>query len=609
MCGIAGILNFNQQKIPLSKLNAMTEIISHRGPDGFGQWSNPEENVLLGHRRLSIIDLSTAGHQPMSFGHLTITFNGEIYNYIELKKELTLKGYQFKTESDTEVLLMCYHLKGASCLKDLEGMFSFAIWDDEKKQLFCARDRFGEKPFYYTIYDNNFIFGSEIKQLFAFGIKKEINESRLFYYAATGNITDHKQLQQTYYKNICQLPHSHYAVISFSGKIEIKKYWDIDININYKIKENEAVERFSELLANSIQKCLRSDVPVGTSLSGGLDSTTIASYICRDFQPNSALNTFTATFKNFEKDESKYIKIFSEKYSNINSYFVEPSSDGFFDELDKLFFHHDEPIGSTSIYAQYKVMELARKKNITVLLDGQGADEYLGGYNKYWVVLLNQLFASKDPSYIAEKQNVHNLINFDHNPGKNLKLMLRYPGTHKFLSKTKKIAVPSKKTYLPKILNTDIQEGISNSIIKDDILFENLNDTLKQSTLFSGLQELLRFADRNSMAHSREVRLPFLSHELVEFAFTLPSNLKMQNGWSKYILRSSQTDRLPKEICWRKEKIGYETPQVTWFKTKRATDFFEHIRSKLYATKIFDQDYLKKADNWTLVNMYYLTCK
>ncbi len=609
MCGIAGILNFNQQKISLSKLKPMTEIISHRGPDGFGEWSNPDETVLLGHRRLSIIDLSIAGHQPMSFLHLTITFNGEIYNYIELKQELTLKGYQFKTETDTEVLLMCYHLKGADCLKDLDGMFSFAIWDDQKKQLFCARDRFGEKPFYYAIHDNNFVFGSEIKQLFVFGIKKEINESRLFYYAATGNITDPRQLDQTYYKGIHQIPHSHYSIISHSGKIETKKYWDIDININYKIKETEAIEKFKELLFSSVQKRLRSDVPVGTSLSGGLDSTTIASYICKDFQPDSQLNTFTATFKNFEKDESKFIKIFSEKYTNIASYFVEPSLDGFFDEIDRLFFHHDEPIGSTSIYAQYKVMELAKQKNITVLLDGQGADEYLGGYNKYWVVLLNQLFASKDPSYQTEKQNVHNLINFEHNPSNNLKLMLRHPATHKFLSKTKKIIKPAKKISLPKILNADIQSGIANSIIKDDTLFENLNDTLKQSTLFSGLQELLRFADRNSMAHSREVRLPFLSHELVEFVFTLPSNLKMQNGWSKYILRKSQTDRLPKEICWRKEKVGYETPQATWFKTKKATDFFEEIKLKLKDSKMFDRNYLNTIDDWTLVNMYFLTRK
>lgn len=609
MCGIAGILGFNQTPVSETKLKAMTDVIVHRGPDGFGEWTNTAGNISLGHRRLSIIDLSSAGHQPMSFMHFTITFNGEIYNYIELKKELVLKGYKFKTESDTEVLLMQYHLKGAKCLKDFDGMFSFAIWDDEKKELFCARDRFGEKPFYYALQNNHLIFGSEIKQLFAYGINKEVNHDRLFYYMATGNLTDHRNLKETYYKNISQLPHSHYMTVSATGNVSIEKYWDIDININHGITEKDAIEKFGSLLYRSIERRLRSDVPVGTSLSGGLDSTTIASYICGNFQPNISLNTFTATFKNFEKDESKYIGIFSKKYPNINSFFVEPTFDGFFNDIDKLFFHHDEPIGSTSIYAQYKVMELAKQNNITVLLDGQGADEYLGGYNKYWVVLLNQLYASKSSDYQKEKDHVAKLINYSHQPNRNLSLMLRHPTLHKFLSKTKNTIIPSKEKSLPGILHADIQQRISNQILKDDTLFQNLNDVLKQSVLFSGLQELLRFADRNSMAHSREVRLPFLSHELVEFLFTLPSHFKMHDGWSKYILRQSQTNRLPEEICWRKEKIGYVTPQDRWFESKRAIDFFESTKQTLLNTDLFEPTYLQSVDNWTLVNLYFLACK
>lgn len=609
MCGIAGIINFNQEVIPLSKLKAMTDSIVHRGPDGFGEWANNEENVLLGHRRLSIIDLSEAGRQPMSFLDLTITFNGEIYNYLELKEELKLHGYQCKTDSDTEVLLMYYHLKGKDCLNDLDGMFSFAIWDSKKNELFCARDRFGEKPFYYSFYNNHFIFGSEIKQLFAFGINKQVNNERLFYYAATGNLTNHKNLNQTYYKDILQLPHAHYITLTLNGKVDVKKYWDIQLNTNYSISEKEAIEKFDALLSSSIKRRLRSDVPLGTSLSGGLDSTTIASYICERLTEKSSLNTFTATFKDFEKDESKFIKLFSQRYNNIHSHFVEPSLDGFFDDISKLFFYHDEPIASTSIYAQYKVMELAKQNNITVLLDGQGADEYLGGYNKYWVVLLNQLYATKDPSYSVEKKNVQDLIKYNHQPTTNLKLMLRHPKLHQFLSDSKKKVSSPKNMDLPSVLHSDIQASLSNNIIKDDTLFQDLNKSLKQSMLHSGLQDLLRFADRNSMAHSREVRLPFLNHELVEFVFSLPSNLKMKNGWSKYILRQSQTDRLPKEICWRREKVGYETPQAKWFKTKRATDFFETAKEKLIETKLFNLNYLNASDNWTIVNLYFLVCK
>lgn len=609
MCGIAGILSLAERPVSEPRLRAMTDIIAHRGPDGFGQWLNPSATAALGHRRLSIIDLSAGGHQPMSFLHLTITFNGEIYNYIELKRELSSKGYTFKTESDTEVLLMCYHLKGAACLNDLDGMFSFAIWDEQKKELFCARDRFGEKPFYYSKQGDELLFGSEIKQLFAAGIPKEINHNRLFYYAASGNMTDQKNLGETYYQHIHQLPHSHYMTVSANGKISLKKYWEINTAVDHTIREKEAVEKFSALLQTSIGRRLRSDVPVGTSLSGGMDSTTIAGYICRDFQPGSSLNTFTATFRNFEKDESKYIGIFKERYPNINSYFVEPTVEGFFDEIHKLFFHHDEPMGSTSIYAQYKVMELAKKQQITVLLDGQGADEYLAGYNKYWVVLLNQLYASRSKDYNSEKEYVQKQIAYTHQPGFNVSLMLRHPGFHRFLSNVKKTLIPPRKAVLPSILHPDIQNQVSKDILRDDTLFQDLNDSLRQSVMFSGLQDLLRFADRNSMAHSREVRLPFLSHDLVEFVFTLPSSMKMHQGWSKYILRQSQAGRLPEEICWRREKIGYVTPQESWFKSPLATDFFRQIKTELSKSGVFQASYLQSLDSWTMVNLYFLLQK
>lgn len=609
MCGIAGILNFNSSPVTVSDLAAMTDVIAHRGPNGFGHWVSKQQNVGFGHRRLSIIDLSEMGAQPMHFENLSMVFNGEIYNYKELREQLVKKGYTFKTNSDTEVLLKLYHLKGPQCLQDLDGMFSFVIWNEDVQELFCARDRFGEKPFFYTHTPASFKLGSEIKQLFAAGAEKKVNYERLYYYAATGSLTDPKNLNTTFFANIFQLPHSHYMTVSSSGKIQVKKYWDIQIQPSEKITEEQAVEKFSALLLNSIKKRLRADVPIGTSLSGGLDSTTIASYICGDLQPESILNTFTATFSNFEKDESKYIHIFKEKYANVQPFFTEPVSSGFFSEIDQLFFHQDEPIASTSIYAQYKVMELAKKNNVTVLLDGQGADEYLGGYNKYWVVLLNQLFASKSPSYQNEKEHVEKLIGYHHQPGRNLRFMLRYPGIHRFMSQTKKNVMPARELPLPVIFTSDLQQQLSKQVLKDDSLFQDLNDVLKQSVLFSGLQELLRFADRNSMAHSREVRLPFLNHELVEFAFTLPSNLKMKNGWSKYILRKSQDKRLPQEICWRKEKIGYIAPQKKWLSSEKGTELIHHVKASLSAQNIFEKEFLNSADPWSLINYYYLLKK
>jgi asparagine synthase (glutamine-hydrolysing) len=602
MCGISGIYKLDGSVVEGRNLQKMTDIISYRGPNGFGYWYNLKATLGFGHRRLSIIDLTNGGQQPMTYMGLTITFNGEIYNYLEIKKVLCSKGYKFRTESDTEVLLAAYHANGKDCLNDFDGMFSFAIWDENKKELFCARDRFGEKPFYYYKDTSQFVFGSEIKQIWAAGISREVNPAMLHHYCATNALTNINAPEGTFYRGINQLQHRHSMTIKSDGSINIEKYWDITDNREKTILSLEqAAEKFSELLSVSIKRRMRSDVSIGTSLSGGLDSTTIASYICRE-NSGLRLNTFTASFPGFEKDETRFVSTLKKRYQNINDCYVEPTEEEFVDDLEKLLFHQDEPIGSTSIYAQFKVMQLARKSSVTVLLDGQGADEYLGGYNQFWPVRLRELFKSDYKNYRAEAKRIKKLTGFEQDIDLNLAVMLKYPNLYRKISGLKNtitgkngaenLARPVKSVYY-QLKQTN----------KNEIDWSNLNEVLYHSTFESGLQNLLRYADRNSMAHSVEVRLPFLNHQLVEFVFSLPSSYKMNGGWSKLLLRKSQTGNLPEKICWRKEKVGYATPQQKWMQNGMIIEMVADAKLKLKKSKMLEGSFIDSVDDWKILNL------
>ncbi len=283
MCGIAGIISKSPNDVTIERLKKMTGIIDYRGPDGEGQWINSSNNAGLGHRRLSIIDLSHEADQPMHYlNRYSIVFNGEIYNYIELKEILAKQGYLFKTSSDTEVLLALYHRDKENCLHFLDGMFSFVIYDDEEKEIFAARDRFGEKPFYYSYKPGEyFLFGSEMKCLWEAGVPKEVNNQMLFIYLSYGIFENPRNESETFYDNCFILPHSHYLKLSVTGiSLSIKKYYDIDYkNINHTITEEQAKEKFRELFYTSVSRRLRSDATVGSSLSGGLDSSLVVCVI------------------------------------------------------------------------------------------------------------------------------------------------------------------------------------------------------------------------------------------------------------------------------------------------------------------------------------------
>lgn len=543
MCGIAGIINFNKKPVLIDELKKMTDAIAHRGPDGEGQWVNSNGNVGFGHRRLSIIDLSENAKQPMCFaeGRYTITFNGEIYNYIELRKDLTNKGYEFASNSDTEVILALYDLKREKCLNDLDGMFAFALWDEKEQILFCARDRFGEKPFYYSfINSHSFYFASEMKALWAAGVPKNNDSIVLNHYLKTGQVTYPGDSTKTFYQNVSQLESSHYALIKPNTEIIIKKYYDLDsIKINRDITLNQAVEQFTALFTDSVKLRLRSDVPVGSSLSGGLDSSSIVMMIDALKGDSTIQNTFSARFGGFIKDEGTHIHKVVNACKNVICNEVWPNTSDMQNEIDKIVFHQEEPFASASVFAQWKVMELAKNNDVVVLLDGQGADEYLAGYLPYYGLYFKQLFFTDKKKYYKEFDLYNNL------------------------RENSAIKVEDQENIRMKL------GRIKRKILSQPMPYNesSLNEQLKKHTLSLGLKELLRYADRNSMAHSREVRLPFLSHKLVDFVFSLPDNYKLNSGWTKYILRKSMENILPEDICWRVDKIGYEPPQNDWLNT------------------------------------------
>ncbi len=580
-------------------LKKMTDAIAHRGPDGEGQWSNSSNTIHLGHRRLSIIDLSNAAAQPMQYaGRYQLVHNGEIYNYLEIRSFLSNKGYNFTTQSDTEVILAAYDFWKEKCLQQFDGMFAFAIWDEKEQKLFVARDRFGEKPFYYYEDETHFIFASEMKALFAIGIEKLIDNKMLLNYITLGHVQNCIDKEQTFYEDIYALPPAHYLTY-IPGANQLSKttrYWTINKELKIDISPSYAIDKFTELFKSSVKRRLRSDVSLGTSLSGGLDSSTIAATIVSLQNNNNGngaqtLQTFSAVFPGFKNDESNYIDLVS-KNLDIRNHQAKPTANDLVNDFEKLCYHQEEPFTSSGIFAQYKVFELAKEKQVKVLLDGQGADEILAGYPKYIHWYLQEVLSRHK---LGATQMERSLFRKNNQPFhwdiKNIFAAFLPSHAAMLLEKReykKTISHPFVHPDFLSMLKHQEWVGIHKPIVT------KLNDILHFNTTEMGLEELLRYADRNSMAHSREVRLPFLNHELVEFVFSLPAQLKMHEGWPKYLLRKAMDKKLPDEIVWRKEKVGYEPPQKNWMEDHGVQDYIREAKIKLVNTGILAKKVLEK---------------
>jgi asparagine synthase (glutamine-hydrolysing) len=574
VCGIIGVLTDSTR--PYTKeVKASLALLTHRGPDGEGVWSRRSSGppfVAFGHRRLAIIDLSDAAAQPMSSddGSLHITYNGEIYNYVELMSELQSAGHRFRSRSDTEVILRAYEQWGESCLDRFNGMFSFAIWDERKRELFAARDRFGEKPFHYSWNPKSgfFAFASEIKALLALPeVEAAIDDRALYRFVAFQELAGS---EQTLWRGVKRLPHAHYLKLQWTGSrfdLAIQRYWDIDLERVENLSLTEAAARFRELFADSVRLRLRSDVPVGTSLSGGLDSSAV---VCQIHALGSAggQKTFSARMEDPALDEGRHIKTVLAQ-TGVEGHEVWPSADELERVFSKLCYHLEEPFLSTSQFAQHLVMRLAAENDVTVLLDGQGADELLAGYKPY--------FAARYAD-MAEKRQFAGLwrewrgFSARHNRAFPLSTRMMFaraaPRAYGLLRRD------STNGQRPHILwremaswwNREWLEAFAHE--KPSELppsgRDRLTRKLYQDAMRGELQELLRYGDRNSMAFSREIRQPFLDHRMAEFLFALPPEHKLFRGETKVVMREAVRDLIPQSVAQRQDKLGYQAPLASW---------------------------------------------
>lgn len=596
MCGIAGILSFDPAKLTSERLIRMTDALAHRGPDGEGHWLDPAAGVGFGHRRLSIIDLSPAGTQPMScLDKYSIIHNGEIYNHLELREFLESKGYQFNSRTDTEIIPAAYDHFGAECVRHFDGMFAFAIWDHRQQQLFLARDRFGEKPLFIYQDDTQFLFASEMKALWAAGIPKELNAPMLYNFITLGYAQNPTDPAETFYQGITRLParswlRLHHNRQQDNRHPDKKQYWDPEGHPQHrvsKLKESVILEEFDALMTESIQRRLRSDVAIGASLSGGLDSSAIVAYTLEQPNAPAMLPTFSAIFPGFEKDETAYINQVTRHFKMTNST-VAPTAADLIRDFDQLVKQQEEPFQSTSIYAQYRVYALAKAKGIKVLLDGQGADELLAGYPKYFAWYWRELYRNDRKTLASELAAIQHSGASETWTWKH-RLAARWPDLAGAVHRRTRLA----EQRANKDLSRDFVKtsGISYYHLPP---VNQLNEVLYYNALTNGLEELLRYADRNSMAHGVEVRLPFLDHRLAEFVFALPPNFKIRDGWTKWMLRVNIEWALPPGIVWRKGKTGFEPPQHDWMKAPALQDRIQESRQTLVGRGILDRSVLQK---------------
>ncbi|MBK8845460.1 MAG: asparagine synthase (glutamine-hydrolyzing) [Bacteroidetes bacterium] len=550
MCGIAGVISVTSLPDIKETAQAMIQTISHRGPDGINIWTDEAKKISLAHARLSIIDLSTIANQPMHYqnGRYTIVFNGEIYNYVELRSHLLTKQYSFNSKSDTEVLLALFAEYREKCLAMLDGMFAFVIFDELSGELFCARDRFGEKPFYYFHSQSKFLFASEIKAIHKVEKLIGVNFNQInSFLLDSGKYALYNHM----FTNLAELAPGHFLWLK-NGKTTITKYYDVSlISAFAESTEVACIEKFNFLFTQSITRRLRSDVTVGTSLSGGMDSSAIACKLAQLNHENYA--TFTARFPNHPKDEGYWVsKVIAQTgYQNIEVYV---DIDNTMHEIDRIIYSQEHIPKSTSIFAQWYVMQTAQKHQVKVLLDGQGADEYLSGYDHMKYFLIWQYY--RDLHWLKLWHERSELKSKYDRKAKLGYLFLFDPLLNLF-GKRRSI----------------FNEGYT---FKDRLVF-----ALKHE-----LNELLHYADRSSMAHGIEIRLPFLSHELVEYCLSLPNHLLYRNGYNKYILREACKPILPEEIYKRTLKIGFETSEDVWLKDKKITEKGKAAAEILRAYKI-----------------------
>ncbi|MDQ2853392.1 MAG: asparagine synthase (glutamine-hydrolyzing) [Chloroflexota bacterium] len=580
MCGIAGVCDLQGRTVPglEGELAAMTHLLRHRGPDGEGSWRGPSDRVGFTHLRLAIIDL-VSGIQPMTDAAGNwIVCNGEIYNYVELREELGVDN--FKTTSDIEVILAAYRRWGRGCLEHLRGMFSFAIWDPADGSLFCARDRFGMKPFYYAVVDGRFYFASEAKALLPFLPKVETDPEGLRDYLTFQFCLDGKTL----FSGIRELPPGHQLVVR-NGTVEISRYWDVYYRLDFGRTAASFEEQLRELMADSVRVHLRADVPVGAYLSGGLDSSIVAS-LAADERPGELL-AFNGKFAiGPAYDESVYARELSQ-HKGISLHELDITVSDFVDQIRRVIYHLDYPVAGPGAFPQFMVSELASRHR-KVVLGGQGGDELFGGYTRYLVAYLEQCLRA------AIDGTMHNgnfVVTYE-SILPNLTALRQYkPMLQDFWREG--MFEPMDRRYFRLITRAShLQEVVRWHVLGDYSPYDTFRSIFQASNLEGEsyfdrmthfdfktlLPALLQVEDRMSMAHGLESRLPFLDHPIVELAATIPADVKFEGGQLKKVLRSAFATMLPTSIVERQDKMGFPTPLNAWA-AGPARDFVSDILS------------------------------
>lgn len=590
MCGIAGIISKNPLLVSTRRIKNATDVLQHRGPEGEGFYINTQKTVTLGHRRLCIIDLSDAAAQPMSYlDRYQIIFNGELYNYIEVRTLLKDDGYHFFTGSDTEVVVAAFAKWGAECLQQFDGAFAFAIWDEKEEELFAARDRFGEKPFYFFYNEEQLVFASEMKALWSMDVKKVVNTKMLYNFLSIDYLNNPGDPQETFFNDIHKLPAGSFLTYSINKhELIVQKYWQVYPETDDSISGDEVIDRFTSLFASSISNRMRSDVPVGTSLSGGLDSSMVVAFCDEKSSTQYSHKCFTAAFSNFEKNELHHAQMIAKQFG-LQHHVTEIDENKIISLMDHVMKQQEEPITSASALAQYAVFQTAKENGVTVLFDGQGADELLAGYQKYYRWYWMELYKKKQLKRSGEVKAAQ-LLGIGQSFPVSSKIAALAPHLASSLLQGRK----QKMAFQNTDLNRDFAFSHKRDLYYSTPSHFDLNSALYFNTFVQGLEDLLRMADRNSMAHAIEVRLPFLHYKLVEFLFSVPSHYKIHNGWTKWLLRKAGETKLPKEIVWRKDKIGFEPPQKKWMQHNDVQHHIVMAKQKLVEEGILDKTVLLK---------------
>ncbi|NPV90655.1 MAG: asparagine synthase (glutamine-hydrolyzing) [Firmicutes bacterium] len=599
MCGIAGIVGYSNT---VERKN-MLDILAHRGPDGEGEYVSPDGAVWMGHRRLAIID-PEGGQQPISNedGTVWVVFNGCIYNYLELTQTLRRRGHRFRSYTDTEVIVHAYEEYGEDCLKYFIGMFSFAVWDEKKQTLFCARDRLGVKPFYYWQDDAGFLFASEIKALLAAGrIEAVEDRDSLQEYLVFQTVLADKTL----FKGVKKLLPGYYLLLGKNGEIiKNQQYWDLNFNMDFDHTEEYFIDRLRVLLEDSVKIRLRSDVALGAHLSGGLDSSTMVCLASMLNSTGESLKTFTGAFdEGPEFDESHYARLVSEK-AGTEYLQVNPGSQDFVDLLPRIIYFMDEPSAGPGVFPQYMVSRLA-SEHVKVVLGGQGGDEIFAGYARYLIGYLEECLKGAIEETEGRAQYAATLSSII----PSLPMLQQYvPMLRYFWSDG--LFESQEKRYFRLM---DRSGGVKD-IYNPDIFCDGVKVFKEFENIFSGsnagsflnrmlyfdikvhLPALLHVEDRTSMAWGLESRVPLLDHRIVELIASIPPVIKFKGGQPKYLFRKAVKNIVPEKVMERKDKMGFPVPLHLWFKGS-LRDFAcdTLLSSQAKSRGIFNPEALEKA--------------